>query len=156
MRSLILAIKKRGQRAILKRIAPQIAARVTAFGAEAVIPMPPSNSGWVARGFSLPKAIAVCTGLRVLDVLELADNSSQVGLGALARRRQRAFRFKARRDIGRARTVLIDDVCATGTTLDSAVRCCLENGIELVGVFTLAKTTGPSSAGKPNATHSKI
>lgn len=141
MRSLILAMKKRGQRAILKRIAPQIANSVRTFGAEAAIPVPSSNSGWLTRGYSLPKLIAGFTGLKVMDAIELTDNSSQAGLGANARRRRRAFRFKGPYVSGPIRAVLIDDVCATGATLDSAVSCCKQNGIELVGIFTLAKTT---------------
>lgn len=148
MRSLILAIKKRGQRAILKRIAPQIAYSVRTFGAQAAIPVPSSNSGWLTRGYSLPKLVAGFTGLKVLDALELTDNSSQAGLGSEARRRRRAFRFKGKYGSGRIRAVLIDDVCATGATLDSAVNCCIQNGIELVGVFTLAKTAKNPWQGK--------
>lgn len=155
MRSLILAIKKRGQRAILKRIAPQIASSVRTFGAEAVIPLPSSRSGWLARGYSLPRLVASFTGLKVLDALELTDNTSQVGLGAKARRRQRTFRFKGTCCAGRISAVLIDDVCATGTTLDSAVRCCMQNGVNLVGVFTLAKTSNHSQQRTKNMTHSK-
>lgn len=156
MRSLILAMKKRGQRAILKRIAPQIEFSVRTFGAEAAIPVPSSNSGWLTRGYSLPKLVAALTGLKVMDALELTDNSSQVGLGAKARRRRRAFRFKGNYGSGRIRAVLIDDVCATGATLDSAVSCCKQNGIQLVGIFTLAKTTNYAHQPQKVMTHSKI
>lgn len=138
LRSVILAIKHGRHRAVLRRLSTAIAVAATHYGDCVAIPVPSSNSGLRRRGFSLAAMIASHTGLTVRRAVSLADSSTQIGLSAQNRRRRRAMSFVGNRDLVGRRVLIVDDVCATGTTIRAAIDVCHTHGMTVCGVLVLA------------------
>jgi predicted amidophosphoribosyltransferase len=159
----VIAYKERGRREYAALLAAPLGAAVAALpavrrapGRVLLVPVPSSGAGWRARGFDHVLLLA----RQVVDRMHRARPGpivgwcpllehvrgvgDQAGLGAGARRRNRAFSLRAREERALAVgargwvLVLVDDVMTTGATLAEAARALRAAGLQPGGCAAVA------------------
>ncbi len=114
-------------------------------GVEAIVPVPLSVRGLRSRGFNqsllLAKTISDKRNIPlVMDGLfKKIDTLPQIGLSAKERTRNLRGAFKATRQFGGRRVMLVDDVMTTGATANECARHLIKAGASEVVVLTLAR-----------------
>ncbi|MEM8492604.1 MAG: double zinc ribbon domain-containing protein [Pseudomonadota bacterium] len=72
--------------------------------------------------------------------VRLRRGKSQAGSTRRQRLEKPTLRFAVRGSLAGARVTLVDDICTTGATAESAARACLEAGAAQVSLLCLART----------------
>jgi len=122
---------------VVRRLGVALREAIRPFGDVTVLPMPSSRPGFLARGYGLAMVIARLLGRPIADCLALDDVGSQRGRGRMERR-NRAVRLERVRPAVGTRVVIVDDVVTTGASVDAAINACLQAGIRVAGVVTIA------------------
>jgi ComF family protein len=145
---LLAAFKFRGDVGMARNLAgllhatPGVAQQLAA--ADAVVPVPLSRPGLLARGFNQAELLArqLAPG-QVRHALQRqhfdAAQHTQTRAQRL-RRMQQAFSCAQPQAVHGLRLLLIDDVMTTGATLTAASQCLLAAGARHVDVLVLART----------------
>ncbi len=113
--------------------------------ADVVAAVPLHRKRLAARGFNqsavIAKVVARAIGARWIPrvILRTRDTPSQGGLSAAARKENVAGAFVARRSLGGASVLLVDDVWTTGATARACARALRRAGAASVSVWTLAR-----------------
>jgi predicted amidophosphoribosyltransferase len=146
-RQVLLAAKEHDRLDVLPRLAPALAAAVSAQAAllppgTVVCPVPTSPRARRRRGVDPVRVLLARAGVpagRLL--LDRGSSAAQKSLGLAARRANAAGRMRARRRLDGTGVLLVDDVCTTGATLQEAARAVREAGGEVLGA-AVALSTG--------------
>lgn len=139
------ACKEDGRGALVRALAPALAAAATAALAEAegivrVVPVPTSPAAMRRRGYRIVDQLAARAGLDPRSALRPSGGAGdQRGLGRDERARNIAGTMRARGVAGRA-VLLVDDVVTSGATLAEAARAVRAAGATVVGAATVAST----------------
>lgn len=154
--SLVHAFKFRGlpsaARAAGTVMAREMGRRPGLSGFDALVPVPLHPRRLRERGYNqaeiLAREVGAMTGLPVLTILERRRWAAPSwSVGRLGRKTALAGTFAVRagceKSAGGSRLLLIDDICATGTTLEECARALRETGAaDAAGwVFARAGTT---------------
>lgn len=171
VRAVVVAWKDRGRadldpslRAVAERAAGGLAATVrdVSGGAQVlVVPVPSTSAARRRRGADLVGGLAeaAARGLRAAGQDARVETAlahrrravrDQVGLGARARGRNTAGRFRPRRGgpvVQDRWCLLVDDVLTTGSTLGACAQALSRSGALVVGALVLAATPAPRREG---------
>lgn len=112
---------------------------------DVIIPIPLSKKRFRKRGYNQSALLAnnlVCGGAMVDEnaLVRIIDRGPQSKKDPYARGLNVAGCFKCVKDLTGARVLLVDDVCTTGATLNSAAEELILKGAEKVCAVTIAKT----------------
>lgn len=141
----LTAIKDKGLTALIANLVnqtfwPQELERIT------LVPVPSSPANYKKRGFSHTQLIAKSLArgnsqLRVENLLQSSRNrEDQTELTGSERKDNLVGAFRlARRVQPQKQVVLVDDICTTGATLNSAKKCLEEAGLAVIGAWVVAK-----------------
>lgn len=113
-----------------------------------VVPVPPSPSRWLMRGFDaaeeLSIALATRLGLPWGRLLERASGPRQTGRGRAERLAERPrIRLRSGHPAPHPAVLVIDDVFTTGATIASCVEALRRAGFSQVSAACLARTGSP-------------
>ncbi|UPT73655.1 MAG: double zinc ribbon domain-containing protein [Elusimicrobiota bacterium] len=146
--SLVHAFKFRGnRRAALeagRRMALSLALRPELRGFDALCPVPAHPSRERERGWNqaeiLAREIAAKTGIPLLTILERTRKGAPAWtLGRLERSTELAGAFRARGTAHGRKILIIDDVAATGTTLEACARAARQAGAADAAAYVFAR-----------------
>jgi ComF family protein len=148
--SLVHAFKFRGlpaaARAAGRILARDIARRPELRGADALAPVPLHARRARERGYNqaelIAREVSAATGIPMLDALErLRGGGPSWRLGRAGRRAELAgaFGLRAGTDVDGLRLILIDDVCATATTLEECAKALRAGGAADVRACAFAR-----------------
>jgi ComF family protein len=144
--SLVHALKYRGELAVARFFAEQLAERIgDTPRPDLMIPMPLHANRLRERGFNQAALIAVHLGrLLNLTILNNAcrrirDTPPQVELPLTARRKNLRAAFACDIDLAGRRVALVDDVMTTGASLDELAREVRRAGAAEIHAWTLAR-----------------
>ena len=111
-----------------------------------IIPVPLHASRYKERGYNQSELLAKPLGkflnlpINANTLYRTQKTKSQMTLGASERRENVANAFKCyNNQLANTTVLLIDDVCTTGSTLDSCALALKETGVKAVWGLTLAK-----------------
>jgi ComF family protein len=144
-RDLVQALKFRGALPVAKLMAAQLAAGVPPAlrGVDAVVPVPAHAGRRRRRGFDpaglLAKALAERLELPLAPCLRRSGGRRQVGASRQARRDPSRLTVHTRAEPPQ-RVLLVDDVHATGATLDACARALAAGGSRWIVAATYART----------------
>lgn len=117
---------------------------------QAIVAIPLHPSRQRQRGYNqaalLARALSVHLGCPVVEdaLVRVRATAPQVGLGITERRANVSDAFRCRDDrLREADILLIDDVCTTGSTLESACLTLKESGAASVLAYALARARTP-------------
>lgn len=140
------AAKEDGRTALLRMLAPALAAAVAECLAHAppervsLVPVPTSGAAMRRRGYRVVEVLATRAGLPTHRMLRTGGRAEdQRRLGREDRARNVAGRMSARGAQNRA-VLIVDDVVTTGATLLEAARALTDAGARVVGAATVAST----------------
>ena len=127
---------------LVSLVATALAAALRTSQHVVLVPIPTDAARVRARGFDQAVLLAQAAGallhLPVAGLLERArSTTSQVGLGADARRVNLDGAFRVTATLPRAYLLLVDDVVTTGATIDAAAAALAHAGAESVGAVAL-------------------
>lgn len=126
------------------RLRPEL----SGFHALAAVPAHPRRErerGW-NQAELLAREIAAATGLPLLDLLERTKGSAPAWtLGRAERSRELAGAFGYRESAAGLRVLLIDDVAATGTTLEACARAVRAAGAIDAAAYVFARAGNRST-----------
>lgn len=112
---------------------------------DVVLPVPLHPARQRRRGYNqsveLARALRRTTGLRVEAgwAQRLRRTDDQIGMTAIARRRNVAKAFSVDPQVNGLRVALLDDVMTTGATLAELARTCLRAGAQQVEAWAIAR-----------------
>ena len=147
LRSLVLAAKHRGARALVRRLGGDLRHIALRYAPAVAIPIPSSAPGFRARGYGLGAIVANMCDLPVADCLRLVDGSSQRGRRRDERHGRRMSIGAQRPPVG-TRVVIVDDVVTTGASINAATDACHAAGLRVVGAIAIADATGSIRRGE--------
>lgn len=140
------AAKEEGRTALLRALAPALAAAVDEALAHAppvpvcLVPVPSSPAALRRRGFRVVEVLTTRAGLPTERLVRTGGRAAdQRGLGRQERAQNVAGRMTARGADGRA-VLIVDDVVTTGATLLETARALTAAGARVVGAATVAST----------------
>lgn len=141
---MIRAFKERGQTAVAKFMAPQMAALID-VQAQHLLPVPSSRANQIKRGYSpalvLARQVSRVSKLPLINSLRLVRPiADQASLGFAARQSNLQFSMSAKPSLRGQRVLLVDDVVTTGATLIEAARAAHQQGAKVVGFLTFSET----------------
>lgn len=157
VRSMVLAYKSRGRRALAGPFAAALARLVLdawpRAGPTLLVPVPPRPGAWRRRGYDpvgvLSRALAAALrrrGHAAVSVAALRFRRTvrdQVGLGVEARRANLAGAIQVRRGrvarLGRGPVLVVDDILTSGATAAETTRALRAAGVRVAGVVVLAE-----------------
>lgn len=106
-----------------------------------LVTVPSSRRAWRSRGYHPVELLLRRGGLAPTRVLrQVGEAVDQVGLGRVARGRNKHGSLRAVRRLDGFRCVIVDDILTTGATILEARRAVLEAGGEVIGLAALAET----------------
>ena len=144
-KSIVHALKYRGQRQVVGKLAAPLMLRAIGGGPfEAVVPVPLHRSRKRKRGFNqaelLARGVAEKITATVSDTLEVVRSTrDQVELSAAQRRANVAGAYRAKSPL-RGRVLLIDDVFTTGATMSACATALMTAGAQEVQALSLCRT----------------
>jgi ComF family protein len=118
---------------------------VSSWNVDAIIPIPADAQKEKIRGYNQARLLADAFSRHAHipledQILRKVDNvSSQVGLSAMERKRNIKNAFHAS-SCEQSTLLLMDDVCTTGATMQSAAQALVEAGAKKVYGVTVART----------------
>jgi ComF family protein len=147
IRDAIHAFKYEGARDLADPLAEWLYAtwRLHALSADLVVPVPLHPKREAERGYNQATLLARELGRRVdvpvahSGLIRTIRTRPQVGLGRDERRANIAGAFRCAGKVTDLRVVLIDDVCTTGSTLESCAAELKANGASQVVALTVAR-----------------
>lgn len=145
-KELIHRTKYERARAGLREVAESMETHLSQFGPNIIlVPVPTATSRARQRGYDQAQVIARHlsrrSGLPLAQLLGRLGQAHQVGAGRAERvaHLQNAFRALHPEKIQGAHIVLIDDVCTTGATLESAARTLRAAGAKHIDALVFAQ-----------------
>ena len=148
LRSLVLAAKHRGARAVVRRLGGELRHIALPFAPAVAIPIPSSVPGFRARGYGLAAIVANLCDLPVVDCLRLMDEGTQRGRRRDERQLRRMSITAQRPPVG-TRVIIVDDVVTTGASIDAAADACHAAGLRVVGAIAIADASRSTHRGRP-------
>ncbi|MFN8453613.1 MAG: ComF family protein [Anaerolineae bacterium] len=148
IRPAIHFLKYRNHKAVVTVLAKILAQAYQRYGLEAdvIVPVPLHPVRLRERGYNQSELLAHSLSQELglsLDTKSLQrtrQTKSQMTLGSNERHHNVAGAFACRgTDLRGQKVLLIDDVCTTGSTLDSCAEALMQNGVASVWGLTLAK-----------------
>lgn len=148
IRPAIHFLKYRNHKAVVTALANILVQAYQRYGlaADVIVPVPLHPARLRERGYNqsqlLAQAVSQELGLlvNVSSLQRTRQTKSQMTLGSSERRHNVAGAFKCLGpDLAGQKVLLLDDVCTTGSTLDSCAAALKQNGVASVWGLTLAK-----------------
>lgn len=146
-RELVHALKFNGLRTAARSLMPGMADLLASVGADydALVPIPLHKRRERERGFNqaqvLAEGLSSCCDLPVWDVMRRnRATQRQSTLNAALRHRNLHGAFSVATSLACRRILLIDDVCTTGATAETAAAACKQAGALQVGLLTATRS----------------
>lgn len=148
IRPAIHFLKYRNHQAVVTVLAKILAQAYQRYGlaADVIVPVPLHAVRLRERGYNQSELLAQCLSqelglpLNVKSLQRTRQTKSQMTLGSNERHQNVAEAFGCTGvDLAGQKVLLIDDVCTTGSTLDSCAKALKQSGVASVWGLTLAK-----------------